>query len=260
MANGKFVDETNDMDEELIEILNTTQPKDDFGQELQKDVCLSIKRLFTNKQSKEKLETLKSENKLPINCKELCVPKVNTEIWATLASKTKQKDYSHQIIQQQLSLASVIAAKTAEAIFNSGMKIEKSLRDQLLKQTLESLSIMGNAMQEISHRRKQDIRPSLTREASAICASSQTTEFLFGDNVTEQLKTAKTTANVLKSVASRPSFRGMRPAPYKTPNQFQSRTLNWQGPPLNRGGFQTRGQRGRRYHHQQLNQFNKNQQ
>jgi len=250
-------------DDEMIDILNTTQPKDDFGPDLQSDVAVAVKRLFTNKPSKEKIDLIKVDNKLPANCKELAVPKVNHEIWSMLPPRAKQIDYSNQVIQQQLGTASVILSRTAESIFNAGNKIEKSTRDALLKQSLDSLSIIGNIMQDLSLKRKQDIRPYLSKEASAICSSSQSSEYLFGDNMTEQLKSAKATANVLKASVTRPSsFKGQRSMPYKPRNEStltQGRSLNWQGPPLHRrGGMMNRWNRGKRSTHQNFGQLGRN--
>lgn len=234
----------------MIEILNTTLPKEDYGPEIQNDVAKSVNRLFTNKQAKDKLDALRSEHKIPVNCKELAVPKLNNEIWTTINPKVRSLDCSHQAIQQQLSLAGIMTAKIAETIFMAGSKIEKSMRDDLLKRTLESLSLVGNAMQDLNQKRKQDLRPFLSKEASAICSTTQSTEWLFGDNVTEQMKLAKTTANVLRSSVTSPhSFTrtakgGRRFYPYKNQGQI---FFNWQGPVLSqRGEMTTRGNCRRR--------------
>lgn len=233
-------------DERLMEILNMTLPKEDYGPDIQNDVAQSVSRLFANKQPKEKIDSYKTEHKLPSNCKSLGISKVNPEIWNMLPQKIKQTDYAHQLQQQQISLAAIMSAKTAAIIFRAGEKIEHSTRDILLKLCLETVTVLGSSMQEVNHKRKLDIRPALSKEASSICSTASTPEWLFGENITEQLRSAKTTANVLRtSVGSVGYTKNLRYTPYKS--QFNAqKNLNWRGPPqFRRGGYQTRSWRGR---------------
>jgi hypothetical protein len=233
-------------DESLMEILNTTLPKEDYGPDSQNDVAESVSRLFANKQPKEKLDSYKTEHKLPNNCKSLGISKVNPEIWNMLPQKIKQVDYVHQLQQQQISLAAIKSAKTAEIVFTAGDKIERSTRDNFLKLCLETETVLGSSMQEVNQNLKSEIRPSLSKEASSICSTASTPEWLFGDNVTDQLRSAKTTANVLRTAVGSGGYaKGLRYTPYKGAFTGQ-KNLNWRGPPqLRRGGYQTRSWRGR---------------
>jgi hypothetical protein len=232
-------------DNSAMEFLNATLPKEAFGPDLQNDVAESVKRLFPNKRPKETLDAYRTEHMIPSNCKELSVPKVNSEIWSILPPRTKQVDFAHQTHQQQLGLAGVMTAKCVDILFNSGGKMDKAIRDQLLKLSLESLSVIGNASQEISQKRKQDIRPSLSKEASAICGASSTSEWLFGENIAEQLRSAKVTANVMRSSVGRVPLRSSRFTPYRSPFN-NGRSFNYKGPPpFRRGGNNWRANRGR---------------
>jgi len=239
--------------------LNANQPKQEFGPDLQADVAASIKRFFTSRQPKETFDNYKTVNLVPLNCKELSVPKVNTEIWSTLSPKAKQIDYSHQLHQQKLSLAAVMSTKCTELIFSAGKKIEKDLRDRILRANLEVLAVLGDTMQDINQKRKNDIRPNLSHDIGSICSTSITTDWLFGENITEQLKVARSTSNALKSTELRSHFKGKRQVPYPT-SSYGTQPLNFRGPPLLRGGgrqrrpFQKRGFSQRQQFNRTFNQ------
>jgi hypothetical protein len=105
-------------DESLMEILNTTLPKEDYGPDIQNGVAESVSRLFANKQPKEKLDSYKTQHKLPNNCKSLGISKVNPEIWNMLPQKIKQADYVHQLQQQQISPAAYVESTSIKLCLN----------------------------------------------------------------------------------------------------------------------------------------------
>jgi hypothetical protein len=217
-----------------------SQPIVELGPELNKDLAESINRLFTNKQSKESFEKYKNEFKIPVNCKQMTVQKVNSEIWPLLPTSIRQADYNAQHQQQQLSMVSSAVAQIAEKLFMSKV-ITTTDRQTMLKMSLEATAILGSLTQDINMNRRQKIKPSLNSEFSGICNQTQTGEWLFGDNIAEQLKATKASSSLVKSSVVRSSFRGPRFTPY---NAYRS-NLNWRSPsPQVRGGTQFRGSRG----------------
>jgi hypothetical protein len=92
-------------------------------------------------------------------------------------------------------------------------------------------------MQDINYKRRQDIKPLLNKDFSQICTeTNQPTEWLFGDNISDQLKNSRVTANVMRSTI-KSSMRGNRFTPYVS-NYSRGRALNYRAPlPFNRGGF-----------------------
>jgi len=119
------------------------------------------------------------------------------------------------------------------------------LRADLLKLSLEALSSLGDVTQDITQTRKNEIRPTLSKEFQGICSSqNKPSEWLFGDNIADQLKASKATANVLKATIPRPNFRHV---PYNRGGG--NRSLNF------RGAFF----RGRGGQNNQSRQFNSHQ-
>lgn len=106
-------------DQDMMEVLNGIQPAEELGPEINKDVCKSISKLFTSRYPKPMISKIKEQFLLPSNCKELGVPKINREIWPILPPKTKQTDFASQLLQQNVSTASIIATKLAEKLFTT---------------------------------------------------------------------------------------------------------------------------------------------
>jgi hypothetical protein len=121
---------------------------------------------------------------------------------------------------------------------------------------LEALQIMGQLSQDLSQKRRFDIKPALNKEFAGICNQAITSgEWLFGNNISEQLKASRATSNVMRSTFTKNSFRGNRTAPYgNRPTTPFNRNLNWKAPSpqYRRGGFNNRfqsqsSQRGRTF-------------
>lgn len=103
--------------------------------------------------------------------------------------------------------------------------------------TIDAQTVIGAVTQDICHKRRMEIKPVLNKEFSGICnLPIASGEWLFGENVTEQLKNSRATANVIRSTV-RPFRSNFRFTPYSPRGNFQS-NLNWRGPPQHlRGGF-----------------------
>jgi len=235
-------------DESLLDILNSTQVENEYGPPINQDVAVSVVRLFTQKQPKEATDKIRQNSKIPDNCKALATARVNPEIWSILTPKLKQTDFSYQSIQQNVSVASVVLTGMAEKLFKTDFnKFTRENRDDLLRTTLEALTVLGSLCQDLNQKRKQELKPALNREVASICSSSATTDLLFGDNLHDQLKAAKSTSNAIRSGIGKFSTPKFRPSPYKAQSFGNQKTLNWRGPSqYQRGGNYTRTSRGRR--------------
>jgi len=102
-------------------------------------------------------------------------------------------------------------------------------------------NLLGQGFQEINARRKLEIKPHLAQEYASICgAKENTTEYLFGDNLEEQLKKSKSASDLVRKFSNR--YPAARARPYERVQAHGS--LNFNRPSQNqfqRGGLQ-RGQ------------------
>lgn len=218
------------METEMLGILNISQPSSEYGEALHDEVAKSFARMVANHPSKEKVEKWKDLFKPPDNCKILGVPRVNPEIWPQLKTRARHNDLGLQQHGSYVSQASVAVSKIANLVFSAGRNVPKEFSQEILKLSMDAGSILGLASQELSVKRKTELRPCLNKDFVAICSAKvPTTEWLFGDNIVDQLKASKSAANVVRP-AFTPFVRPNRMHPYKQPN------LNYRRP-----SFQPRG-------------------
>lgn len=118
----------------------------------------------------------------------------------------------------------------------------KQIQEEVLKESLELCATLGTLSQGFTAKRRADIKQVLNYEFKGICNDkAEASEWLFGDNLGEKLKTSKATANIVRSTV-RSQYRPQRFNPYGTSG---TRNLNWKGPSLRRGGwFNNRASRG----------------
>jgi len=180
-------------------ILEQTSPTTDFAENLQEIVSSSFSKI-TNPTSITLFEELKTRYKVPANCKEIGVPRVNPEIWSGLPQYVKTKDAKAQHLQQHFSKALIAQAKASEQILDLMAKTKDASLQGILQTVMDSAMSIGLGMKELNTTRKQDLKSSLLPEYTAL-ASSQlpVTEYLFGDNLDANLKLLKSTSKIVKS-------------------------------------------------------------
>jgi len=185
--------------DEVREILGQTTPQHEYGEKLLEVVATSFSKI-TNPMSLTLADELKTRYKVPENCRQLAVPKVNTEIWAGLPQAIKTRDAKSQHLQQHLSRALIAQAKASERILELISKTKNAELQGVLKTQMDSAMAVGLAMKEINGQRKQNLKPSLLQEYAGL-ASAQlpVTEYLFGDNLEASLKLVKSTSKIVKS-------------------------------------------------------------
>ena len=137
------------------------------------------------------------------------------------------------------------------------ISVANNVVTQIITDTLDGAQALGVAFKEINTRRRFDIKPSLDWEYKGICSHNvPVTEFLFGDNLVESLKSTKSVAGVMKSVVSEKRFQS-RPSPYNFNNNNNFRGNLNQRRPLphqphqqqqhHRGGGHQSGFRGNKF-------------
>jgi len=190
--------------------------------------------------SKEKSDDLLKKTLAPVNCKILAVPKVNSEIWAQLPSNIKTNDLKSQRLQQATLGGLIGVAKAADTISKFYSQMPKEVAAATLTSLMDAAVKLSLVNSEMSIKRRLDIKPALSFEYAGICASKEAVgEFLFGENLSDALKTTKATSNIMKNISKDRASR--RPVPYN--RNKGSNNLNWRGRYVSRGGHRGRGHR-----------------
>ncbi len=68
---------------------------------------------------------------------------------------------------------------------------------------IDSETVLGSLSQEIAQKRRLDIKPVLNKEVAGICTTPIAAgEWLFGENMTDQIKNSRSTANMIRSTTA----------------------------------------------------------
>ena len=125
-------------------------------------------------------------------------PKMNKDLWKIMGKWQKKSDlimaYSQRLVAK--SVAGVI--KMNEMIAS----LPRATRQLAMQTTVDIVSMLGKVDKDISMKRKTMVRPSLREDYKTLSYSTEVTENLFGDNVTQEIKDI----NLKKKIANVPQY------------------------------------------------------
>jgi hypothetical protein len=213
-------------------LLNDSEDKVEFGPPINDAIATGMTKAASRTLPKEALDATKAKAKVPENAKLLEVPKVNPEVWRTLPNRARYTDLRLQL----LSYGLVALSKIAEELVKNPHAVNSSVIMQHVK---DGANLLGAGFQDISARRRMDIKQHIQPEYAGICSGKEVaSEFLFGDNLDEELKKSKSASELMKKVGV--NRRAFVPKPY---SRIQNSThLNFNRPSQdNRRGGHSRG-------------------
>ena len=130
-----------------------------------------------------KLKDLYEKYKTPANCKYLCLPKVNLELWHDLSKEPKSEDLGLQELQKGI----VKASQPIIQLFDSALKArkDKSSMDPnvLLPLLTDAVTFLRHASFRTSIKRRQFLKPEIAKPYQSVCnRSNAITTFSTGMN------------------------------------------------------------------------------
>ncbi|EDO39154.1 predicted protein [Nematostella vectensis] len=197
-------------DKEIKEFLKSTQPylnegnpnenvpdpgEDAFFDALEADiedeeaVCEAVndripkiaKKLWGSSIAADRLKTLLAKHAKPQNCHEITVPRVNPEIWAKMPG-----------FKRTLQKATFSILQCCDSLLKQTKKADTT--DNLLK-AIDAIRLVGHGMAELSHVRREQIKPVLNKEFASLCAKpgpdQDKCSMLFGEDLAKQIRDAK---------------------------------------------------------------------
>ena len=97
---------TNEPHEEEFKLPSVFEETESFGPEVAEVIAQRVNDACSKRAMDSKLKDLYEKYKTPANCKYLCVPKVNLDLWHDLSKESKSKDFGLQELQKGLVKAS----------------------------------------------------------------------------------------------------------------------------------------------------------
>ena len=195
-------DEANDLDNNalLSMIGDSLVPSDLKGPPILEHLAGIMDTKFTADFDLEKRKEILDKYKVPKYFASLFAPKVNPEIWGKLSTYAMRNDVRTSTMQDTL-------LRITGAIFSSIEDLLKARKEKkppdykpIIAKLLDTIAILGHLNKELSSKRREDLKPTLSHEFKQACSRNlKPGKFLFGDDLPETMKALRATARIVSS-------------------------------------------------------------
>ncbi|RVE40649.1 hypothetical protein evm_014701 [Chilo suppressalis] len=177
------------LDEEILQLLGEApEPETLLGAPVHKDIAARWHDVIKKGLSKDCKEKIFKEYLIPSNCELLIPPLLNPEAKAALTSTFIKRDLSLISRQKHLSVAIAALTCTLDKIITT----KDSQRQDVLKSISDACRILCDMYHYETETRKKFVVSSINTGLQGALTNAITDKFLFGENMSERLKTAKT--------------------------------------------------------------------
>ena len=197
----------------------------------QKLADITLKR-WGKQMNAEKLKSVLDKYIRPENCPGMTCKKVNPEIWQLMNSKRKKTDIQLYNVQQTILKVMFATLQTTNTLVES---ISNTGNSQLFANLIDTIALLAHAHSNLSLLRKDQIKPAIKQEYSAICTleDQPDSKLLFGNDLAKNLKEAKEASHIsssMKGVTNKPYLANKKPTQtYRHGNSYGNKPFLWQG-------------------------------
>ena len=141
---------------------------------------------WDKKLSSDKIKSLDEKYKQPQNCSDIKGIKVNPDIWSRLTAKQRKTDLEISNLQQLIRKTTFATLQTTNMLINNPFVPDNN---KIMAQQVDTIAMLGHVNTQLAQLRRDEIKPSLKAEFSAICSSEVpiSSQYLFGDDLAKQL-------------------------------------------------------------------------
>lgn len=216
-------DEEVNNDDLLSEITTSLSSSDEAGPPVSDKLSKLVNDKFQTEYTVEKRKEIVQKYKVPSNCHELYVPKVNSEIWGKLNANSKRSDIRTSVLQDTLVKVSGAIIVTVDDLLSHREKKTTPDYKALISRLTDSVALIGHVHKELSFKRRDAIRPYLNQEFKQACSRTlKPGKLLFGEDLPKTLQELKTTNKLMSSVTP-DNKRGHAKSKNHSNNQFRGR-------------------------------------
>ncbi|XP_046746403.1 uncharacterized protein LOC124411354 [Diprion similis] len=186
-----------DLQEDVLNVLGPRlEPDQKKAPSLHKDIVIRWMEIFKKGLSKEENKNLVEKYNIPENCGFIAAPVLNSEVIAAVQDNVKTRD--KRITEKQERIASCMAAM-GKAI-SITLKSDRQEKLELLEILSDTGRLLAFLQREESEIRRSLILANLNSSVREILTCSTVDGFLFGANLEEKIKTAKTIERASKDL------------------------------------------------------------
>ncbi|XP_048488805.1 uncharacterized protein LOC119691882 [Plutella xylostella] len=204
-----------DLDDEVLRLLGEAPESETvFGKAVHKDIAARWTEIIKKGLTKEAKDKIFKDYYVPENCELLLPPKLNPEAKAALTESFIKRDASLELRQKHLTVAVSALAHTMDNII-SNRDLYNAVGQRVLQPISDACRIMCDMHHYETMTRKKFVYSSINSELKDALTNSKTDKFLFGENMSDRLKAAKTvqrSGEALKVTQARANPRYAAPA------------------------------------------------
>lgn len=173
----------------LQSLQNKASNKEKTGSKINETLATNTTTLMRQKPDEECEKNTFNHILRPENCDGLSRITVNQVIWDRISAEARTNDVKMQRVQTALVKGTTNVALIADLLLKHSNEIPQELGEQIWKLSEDSLVCLGAANWELVQRRREALKPQISRHYSHLCAQKTPyTDMLFGDNITKQIK------------------------------------------------------------------------
>ncbi|KAI5639332.1 hypothetical protein NE865_08192 [Phthorimaea operculella] len=194
-----------ELDDDILQILGDA-PKVDtpLGDPIHKDLANRWQEILLKGLSKEMKDKISSEYLVPSNVELLLAPALNPEAKAALQDAAIKRDTNMMYRQKQLGTEISALASVANMLISN-----ETSKQKLLKPISDACRLLCDVHFSETRTRRNFVIASVNSNLKDTLIGTSRDKFLFGENISETLKTAKTiqrSGEVLKNPPKRNVF------------------------------------------------------
>lgn len=236
-----------DNDPILCQVKDMYQKEEEVSAPLSKALAGTFNNLLASQLKFDKVKPKLEQYSKPKNCTGMVVPRTNPEAWGILHSTTQKRDYKMSLIQSDMLRAMtpmMMVSDIALQVRNGSLKQKDVDFEDIFQKTIDSVSMLTFANQEMSRRRRDNIRPHLDPKFQKLCDSTNPiTEWLLGNDLSQAMDNSHKQSQMNQRLGRQNKpFRGQQQGQGQQPKNDFLGKQNFQKP--QRGG-RGRGGRGR---------------
>lgn len=166
-------------DDFLNELEKEYETPNQFGEKIGEKLAAVTEKAVYKAISPDDLKKLTDKYLVPENCKSICVPKVNKEVWRSFKSKQQREpDLALQSVERCLSSTLVMVLRALELLKG------KASQEEVKGVTKDMFKMLSHGLYTANRKRKMLITPGIPYKYRKVTdIDVQHTEYLFGDNL-----------------------------------------------------------------------------
>lgn len=238
-TNTSNQEEEVELDEDILKILGEApQPDLALGKDILKHIASRWQDILLKGLSKETKEPIMKKYLIPANCKLLIAPLLNPEAKTAVPDVLAKRDTTIMQKQNQIGVALAALSQVTELILQN-----ETSKQVLLQPLSDACRILCDSHNIETKTRRSILMSSINTSLRDTLASTDRDKYLFGEDLAEKLKTAKTVQKTGESLLKTNAVASSSKNSNAKGNP--KRNLNFRGPIQRRPPNRAESSRGR---------------